>query len=164
MTKDGRAPDPAVLDRLADALAHRGPDGRGRHIARNIGMIHNRLAIIDLETGAQPLYEPGGAALVANAEIYNYVELRAALPQIAFATASDCEPALHLYRRDGRRFVEQLRGMYALALHDPAEDLLLLARDPVRHQAALLRRDRHPRSPSPRSPRPSSPRVWPAPI
>ena len=130
MTKDGTAPDPAVLDRLADALAHRGPDGRGRHVARNIGMIHNRLAIIDLETGAQPLYEPGGAALVANAEIYNYVELRAALPQIAFATASDCEPALHLYRRDGRRFVEQLRGMYALALHDPAEDLLLLARDP----------------------------------
>ena len=130
MTRDGSPPDPALLDRLADALAHRGPDGRGRHVASNVGLVHNRLAIIDLATGAQPLYEPGGAALVANAEIYNYVELRAGLPDAAFATASDCEPALHLYRRDGPGFVDDLRGMYALALHDPAQDLLLLARDP----------------------------------
>src|SRR5205085_3200929 len=76
------------------------------------------------------LYEPGGAALVANAEIYNYVELRREFPESSFATQSDCELPLHLYRRHGLDFTSHLRGMYAIALHDPAAGRLVLARDP----------------------------------
>ena len=86
-------------------------------------MVQTRLAIIDLATGDQPIYEPGGAALVANAEIYNYLELRAELRgerPIAFSTQSDCEPPLHLFRRHGLDFTRHLRGMYAIALYDPA--------------------------------------------
>jgi len=119
-----------LLDRLADLLGHRGPDGRGYHAKASVGLMQTRLAIIDLVTGDQPLFEPGGAALVANGEIYNYVELRAGLPDVRFATQSDCEPALHLYRAHGLEFAERLRGMYAIALHDPANARLVLARDP----------------------------------
>jgi asparagine synthase (glutamine-hydrolysing) len=119
-----------LLDRFADLLGHRGPDGRGYHAKAGVGLMQTRLAIIDLVTGDQPLFEPGGAALVANGEIYNYVELRAALPEVRFATQSDCEPALHLYRAHGLEFAEHLRGMYAIALHDPANARLVLARDP----------------------------------
>src|SRR3982750_1714961 len=97
-------------------------------------MVQTRLAIIDLATGDQPLYEPGGAALIANAEIYNYVELRHELgrrqPAAVFSTESDCGPPLHLYRRYGLDFTAHLRGMYAIALHDPAAGQLVLARDP----------------------------------
>ncbi|MFQ5467798.1 MAG: asparagine synthetase B, partial [Kiloniellaceae bacterium] len=63
MTADGSPPGEPTLDRLADALAHRGPDGRGRHMAGGVGMVQTRLAIIDLETGDQPFYLPDGAAL-----------------------------------------------------------------------------------------------------
>ena len=126
----GSPPPPAVLAAMEDALAHRGPDGRGRYVSGNLGMVHTRLAIIDLTTGDQPIREPGGAALIANAEIYNYVELHEELSGVAFATASDCEPPLHLYRRLGIGFAEKLRGMYAMAIHDPASGRLLLSRDP----------------------------------
>jgi asparagine synthase (glutamine-hydrolysing) len=130
MTTDGRAPDAGVLDRMVAAIAHRGPDGRGDHALDDVAMAQIRLAIIDLETGDQPLYEPGGAGLVANGEIYNYVELRDDLPGVDFRTASDCELPLHLYRRHGLDFVEHLRGMYGIALHDPGAGHLVLARDP----------------------------------
>ena len=130
MTANGQAPQRATLDALSRALAHRGPDGRGEHLADGVGMIHTRLAIIDLQTGDQPLHAPGGAALIANGEIYNHVELRAATHDVAFATGSDCEPALQLYRQSGSRFTERLRGMYAIALHDPLAEQLVLSRDP----------------------------------
>ena len=130
MTRDGSPPDEATLDRLASALAHRGPDGEGRYANGGVGLAHRRLAIIDLQTGDQPLSEPEGAVLIANAEIYNYVELRRALEGVSFATASDCEPPLHLYRHEGTGFNAQLRGMYAIALYDPAADRLVLSRDP----------------------------------
>lgn len=129
MTAAGPPPE-AALAAMERALAHRGPDGHGRYVADGIGMIHTRLAIIDLKTGDQPIREPDGAALVANAEIYNYLELRKELEPLAFATASDCEPPLHLYRRYGVGFADKLRGMYAIAIHDPGNDRLLLARDP----------------------------------
>ncbi|MPY72592.1 MAG: asparagine synthetase B, partial [Alphaproteobacteria bacterium] len=87
------------------------PDGDGIHAAGNMAMLQTRLAIIDLETGDQPLIEPGGAALVANGEIYNYLELRQELSDVTFATNSDCEPPLHLYRRRGEHFASALRGM-----------------------------------------------------
>ena len=130
MTSDGRAPSANALQTMAETLAHRGPDGIGHYRAGDVAMMQRRLAIIDLVTGDQPLYEPGGAALVANGEIYNYVELRAAVDGAVFATGSDCELPLHIYRRRGVGFTEELRGMYAIALHDPAAQRLVLARDP----------------------------------
>ena len=130
MMRDGSTPEVETLDRLADALAHRGPDGMGKHIASTVGLVQTRLAIIDLKTGDQPLYDPSGAALVGNGEIYNYLELREELKDHPFQTRSDCETPLFLYREDGLDFADRLRGMYSLALHDPAEGLLLLARDP----------------------------------
>lgn len=130
MNISGTAPAEAMLDALDKALAHRGPDGSGRFKAGGFAMIQRRLAIIDLQTGSQPLYEPNGATLVANAEIYNYIEQRDAMVGVDFATNSDCEVPLHLYRRDGERFAEGMRGMYAIALYDPASERLLLARDP----------------------------------
>ena len=131
MMRDGSAPNDAVLDRLITALGHRGPDGSGRHIAGDTALLQTRLAIIDLTTGDQPLYEPGGAALVANGEIYNYIELKAAMPDTPFRTASDCEAALFLYRRDGVQYAKALRGMYSIAIHDPtAGGSLVLSRDP----------------------------------
>jgi asparagine synthase (glutamine-hydrolysing) len=130
MTRDGEAPPSALLRALEPALAHRGPDGDGHYRSGDVGMMQARLAIIDLATGDQPLYEPGGAALIANAEIYNYIELRAELPDVVFTTQSDCELPLHLYRRQGLDFTQKLRGMYAIALHDPGTGRLVLARDP----------------------------------
>jgi asparagine synthase (glutamine-hydrolysing) len=130
MGREGAPPDSAVLDALAAALRHRGPDGEGRYRAGDVGMAQTRLAIIDLETGDQPLHGPEGTGLIANAEIYNYRELRGGFGEDRFATRSDCEPPLHLYARDGLHFTDGLRGMYAIALHDPSAGRLLLARDP----------------------------------
>jgi asparagine synthase (glutamine-hydrolysing) len=119
-----------LADRLAGAMAHRGPDGHGVHQAPGVLLVQTRLAIIDLETGDQPLFGPDGLVLAANGEIYNYRELRAALPDAPFRTRSDCEPPLFLYARDGLDFVEALRGMYGIALWDPAHGRLVLTRDP----------------------------------
>ena len=130
MTVGGAAPDAAALDRMKTALAHRGPDGDAIWTSGDTGLVHTRLAIIDLETGNQPLFGPGGATLVANGEIYNYVELRVELADVDFATSSDCEPVLHYYRNYGLDFCEWLRGMYALAIYDPLERRLVLSRDP----------------------------------
>ncbi len=129
MTTYRNGPQVETLARLGDALAHRGPDGRREYRSGNVGMVHARLAIIDLTTGDQPLYEAGGAALIANGEIYNYIELRARLDGVNFKTNSDCEPPLNLYRREGVAFVDELRGMYAIAIHDPKAGRLVLARD-----------------------------------
>lgn len=130
MTANGTTPKADVLDRLIAALAHRGPDGSRRYARDNVGLIHARLAIIDLKTGTQPLMGPTGCALVANAEIYNYVELKQQLPTAKFATASDCEPILFHYDKYGADCTRELRGMYAFALHDPVARTLIVSRDP----------------------------------
>jgi asparagine synthase (glutamine-hydrolysing) len=130
MMRNGRLAEAAVFDRLQAALAHRGPDGSGRHLDGPVGLLSTRLAIIDLQTGDQPLYEPEGAVLVANGEIYNDPELRAQLRDAPFKTGSDCESPLHLYRRKGLDFADDLRGMYGIAIHDPAASRLILTRDP----------------------------------
>ncbi|MCW3474093.1 asparagine synthase (glutamine-hydrolyzing) [Limobrevibacterium gyesilva] len=130
MMRDGSAPDQAVLDRLLAALAHRGPDGQGRLVRGDTALVHTRLAIIDLETGDQPLFAPSGAALVGNGEIYNNPELRAQMAGTPFRTRSDCEPALFLYEAEGEDFAARLRGMFALAIHDPARGRVVLTRDP----------------------------------
>lgn len=126
--KPGHPPDASLLQRLTAALAHRGPDGAGHHVAANVALAHTRLAIIDLATGDQPLFA-GPAALVGNGEVYNYRELREQ-HVLSCATGSDCEPPLHLFRQHGLTFADSLRGMYALAIHDRVARQVVLARDP----------------------------------
>ncbi|MFP5344153.1 MAG: asparagine synthase (glutamine-hydrolyzing) [Gammaproteobacteria bacterium] len=121
-----------TLQRLAAALAHRGPDGTGRYRHGRIGLAHTRLSIIDLETGQQPLYNADKTlCLIANGEIYNYIELRKELEQqgCVFSTRSDCETILHAYARYGLDFVTRLHGMFAFALYDARQQRLILARD-----------------------------------
>jgi asparagine synthase (glutamine-hydrolysing) len=130
MMSHGRPLDIRSLDRLGAALAHRGPDSHGRHISGAVGLVNTRLAIVDLETGDQPLYDAQGAVLIANGEIYNDPELRNQLCDVDFVTGSDCEVPLHLYRRNGFDFVDFLRGMYAIAVYDAARGRLVLCRDP----------------------------------
>jgi asparagine synthase (glutamine-hydrolysing) len=122
-------PDPARLAALTRALAHRGPDGEGHTAVGRIALVQTRLAIIDLAGGDQPLFA-GPAALVANGEIYNYRELAPTIEGVRLATASDCEPPLHLWLRHGTAYADQLRGMYAIAIHDRAARTLTLSRDP----------------------------------
>lgn len=126
------AADRSRLEEMARGLAHRGPDGSGFHEADQVGLAHTRLAIIDLAGGAQPLYnEDRSLVLVANGEIYNYLELRAELESLGhrFATHSDCETLLHAYEAWGDTFLERVKGMYAFALHDAQRHELLLGRD-----------------------------------
>jgi len=133
MTRDGNPPDEGFLKQLSDAMVHRGPDGNGRHVSGNVGLVQTRLAIIDLETGSQPLFadkKGNKVALVANGEIYNYVELKAEMEGVSFSSRSDCELPLQLYLRHGIDFVEHLRGMYTIAIHDTEEKKLILSRDP----------------------------------
>src|SRR5690348_8002881 len=129
MSVEGAAAPP-VLDGFLGALSHRGPDGEGRYTAPGVGLVQTRLAIIDLKTGDQPLYGPDSTVLVANGEIYNYVELKAEFRTGSFSTASDCEVPLLTYMRDGSDFARPLRGMYAIALHDSSNRVLYLSRDP----------------------------------
>ena len=130
MTRD-RAPIPKGLaETFCRALVHRGPDGDGRYEGSEIGLVQTRLAIIDLKTGDQPLFGPEGTVLVANGEIYNYIELKEEFPGAPFATRSDSELPLFTYLRDRSEFARPLRGMYAIALADPRSHSLHLARDP----------------------------------
>jgi asparagine synthase (glutamine-hydrolysing) len=131
MMTGGGTPDPAILSRFAVAMCHRGPDGSRWYIGDNVGLVNTRLAIIDLETGDQPLFGPRDCVLVANGEIYNDLELRGGeLAGVRFLTRSDCEPVLQLYDRHDIDCLTRLRGMYAFAIHDPERQTLLIARDP----------------------------------
>ncbi len=122
-------PDAATLAAMSAALAHRGPDGVGSSTIGRIALLHRRLAIIDVAGGDQPLFA-GNAALIAGGEIYNDLELRAAMPAIRFATGSDCETPLHLWLAHGDGYVEHLRGMYSIAIHDRGARSVTLSRDP----------------------------------
>lgn len=130
-----RAITPDDVGRLAAvnrALAHRGPDGDGVYQEPHAALAMRRLSIIDLDGGWQPLYnEDRTLALVANGEIYNFVELRQQLRSQGhrFNTQSDCETILHLYEEYGLDCVHHLRGMFAFALWDGKRQRLLLARD-----------------------------------
>jgi asparagine synthase (glutamine-hydrolysing) len=129
----GRAPEPAVLAAMGRALAHRGPDGGGRHVEGPVGLVHRRLAIIDLSPAAdQPMASADGKVrLVYNGELYNYRELKAELRGLghAFATTSDTEVLLEAYRAWGLECVHRLRGIFAFALWDAARGRLWLVRD-----------------------------------
>ena len=105
MLNERAVPPREVLDTLQQALAHRGPDGAKRHVDYGLGLVHTRLAIIDLKTGDQPLFGANGTLLIANGEIYNYIELKQNFPQEKFATGSDCELPLMTYAAQGAEFV-----------------------------------------------------------
>ncbi len=133
-SESGHFADPGVLTRMADSIAHRGPDADGFYIDRNVGLAHRRLSIIDLEGGDQPIgNEDGSVQVVFNGEIYNFRELRSELKAKGhqFRTFSDTEVIVHLYEELGDRCVERLRGMFAIALWDSRQQRLLLARDRV---------------------------------
>jgi asparagine synthase (glutamine-hydrolysing) len=130
MMRDGRPLPDDVLTSLSNALAHRGPDERGELQRGDVGLIHTRLSIVDVAGGKQPFVFADGSALIANGEIYNDHDLRREFSEAEFTSDSDCESALHLYRARGETFTNGLRGMYALAIHNPAENKLILARDP----------------------------------
>lgn len=123
--------DNELVERMMLGIAHRGPDGSGIHLQPNGVLGHRRLAIMDPQGGAQPLYEEsGGAAIVANGEIYNFPVLRADLAgRHAFATMSDTEAVLHLFEERGTATPVALEGMFAFAIADA--DHLFLARDPI---------------------------------
>jgi asparagine synthase (glutamine-hydrolysing) len=125
----GAARDLAV--RQARLLRHRGPDWSGVWAGRRAVLAHERLAIVDLLHGAQPL-RTGSLVLAVNGEIYNHRELRAEIGTHAvFQTDSDCEVILPLYRSEGPRLVERLRGMFAFALYDEMSGDWMIARDPI---------------------------------
>ena len=132
---DGSEIDPKVLDRLTDAIAHRGPDGRGTYVRGNVGLGHRRLKIIDLtDAAAQPMIsEDGSLALVFNGEIYNFQELRGFLETRGhrFKSSGDTEVLLKLYAEEGEKCIGRLRGMFAFAIHDRARNKVTIVRDRV---------------------------------
>ena len=122
------------LSRLQASLSHRGPDGKGQVVVDAAGLAQTRLAIIDLETGQQPLWNHDRSlVIVLNGEIYNYRELRARFERggARFTTKSDTEVILAAYRAEGISAFAQLRGMYAFALWDRAARRGYLVRDPL---------------------------------
>ncbi len=130
--RGGARPDRDELSRMADRLAHRGPDDRGIHCNGPVGLAQTRLSIIGLATGHQPMVSRDDRlALAANGEVYNYLELNAALRELGCEpqTDSDSETILHAYAVHGLRFLNELRGMYAFALYDAQEGRLILGRD-----------------------------------
>lgn len=129
LSADAPPPDPRMLEKFIQALRHRGPDGAGSVVMGQSALAHTRLAIIDLPGGDQPFFA-GPAALIANGEIYNFLELRAGMAGIKFATNSDCEPPLHLFRAGDASFPAALRGMYGIAIADRASHTVTLSRDP----------------------------------
>ena len=124
--------DPERLARMSATLVHRGPDSDGFFIDGPAALAARRLAIIDLETGDQPIAnEDGTIHVIQNGEIYNYRELRAELERQGhrFRTHGDTEVLVHLYEQHGLDFARRLRGMFAVALWDSRASRLVLARD-----------------------------------
>lgn len=131
-TRERRPIKREVLARMNETQHHRGPDGAGYHVGAGIGLGHRRLAIIDVATGQQPLYnEDGSVVVVYNGEIYNYQALVAELAALGhtFATRSDTEAIVHAWESWGPSCVERFRGMFAFALWDARKETLFLARD-----------------------------------
>ena len=124
--------DAAALAPMLARIAHRGPDGQGTFVEGPAALGHCRLAIIDLQGGAQPLYsENKNFVVVFNGEIYNYRELTAELTALGhtFTTRTDTEVLLHGWEQWGRELLPRLRGMFAFALWDRRAQVLFCARD-----------------------------------
>lgn len=127
-------PSHSVLKRMNKCIEHRGPDEEGYFLEEPVGLAHRRLSIIAIQSGQQPIFnEDESVVIVFNGEIYNHATLRESLVQNGhhFSTDSDTEVIVHLYEEMGIEFLDQLEGMFALALWDRDTERLLLARDPM---------------------------------
>ena len=123
--------DIVTVNRMLDALLHRGPNDRGIHVNGNSVFGHTRLSIVDVEKGHQPILSNGGSqGIICNGEVYNFRKLRDQLPSNHhFKTDSDSEVILHLYQEKGTECVKDLDGMFAFAIFD--HDNYMMARDPI---------------------------------
>ena len=119
--------------RMSQKIRHRGPDWSGIYCGGSAILAHERLSIVDPESGGQPLYSPDGKLVLAvNGEIYNHQEIRKAYAgRYDFQTGSDCEVILALYRDKGIDFLEDLNGIFAFVLYDAETNEFLIARDPI---------------------------------
>jgi asparagine synthase (glutamine-hydrolysing) len=130
---DGRPAPPAVLQRMTDAVAHRGPDGEAIFTDGPVGLGHRRLAIIDLSDAAsQPMRSVDGRhVIIYNGELYNFPELRVELESLGlrFQSRSDTEVILNAYAQWGAKSVERFNGMFAFAIWDTKDRTLFVARD-----------------------------------
>ena len=119
--------------RMSQKIRHRGPDWSGIYCGGHAILCHERLSIVDPQSGKQPLYSPEGRQVLAvNGEIYNHQAIRqATAADYEYQTGSDCEVILALYRAHGIHFLEQLSGIFAFALYDEERDEYLIARDPI---------------------------------
>ena len=119
--------------RMSQKIRHRGPDWSGIYCGGSAILAHERLSIVDPESGGQPLYSPDRKQVLAvNGEIYNHQEIRRQFAgRYEFQTGSDCEVILALYREKGINFLEDLNGIFAFALYDEERDEFLIARDPI---------------------------------
>ncbi len=124
--------DKDLLLSMQKAIKHRGPDGSGSDITKNVGLTMRRLSIIDVAGGDQPLFnEDRTISIVGNGEIYNYLELQKELKSKGhkLRTGSDIETAIHAYEEWGLKAIDKFRGQFALAMHDKKRNLLILIRD-----------------------------------
>lgn len=118
---------------MSKKIRHRGPDWSGIHCSGSAILAHERLSIVDPESGGQPLFSPDGKQVLAvNGEIYNHKKIRERYKgRYDFQTGSDCEVILALYRDKGVNFLEDLNGIFAFALYDEEQDAFLIARDHI---------------------------------
>ena len=119
--------------KMSQKIRHRGPDWSGIYVGKSAILAHERLSIVDPQSGGQPLYSPDKKqALAVNGEIYNHRDIRERYAgRYEFQTGSDCEVILALYRDKGIDFLEDLNGIFAFALYDEEKDDYLIARDPI---------------------------------
>ena len=119
--------------RMSQKIRHRGPDWSGIYCGTHAILCHERLSIVDPQSGKQPLYSPDGKQVLAvNGEIYNHQQIRQeTASEYEYQTGSDCEVILALYRAHGINFLERLSGIFAFALYDEERDEYLIARDPI---------------------------------
>ena len=119
--------------RMSQKIRHRGPDWSGIYCGGSAILAHERLSIVDPESGGQPLFSPDRKQVLAvNGEIYNHQEIRRRYAgRYEFQTGSDCEVILALYRDKGINFLEDINGIFAFALYDEEKDAFLIARDPI---------------------------------
>ncbi len=125
-------------------MRHRGPDWSGIYSSEQAVLAHERLSIVDINTGAQPLYSESSRQILAvNGEIYNHAELKQQFSDYSFRTQSDCEVVLPLYLKHGNQFLNDLRGMFAFVLFNELTGDYLIARDPIGIIPLYMGRDDH---------------------
>jgi asparagine synthase (glutamine-hydrolysing) len=127
---------------MARLLRHRGPDWSGIYADEHAILAHERLSIVDVEHGAQPLTNQAeDIVLAVNGEIYNHRKLRAEFPEFPFKTDSDCEIVIPLYERHKTEFLNKLSGIFAFVLYDKRSNDFLISRDPIGVMPLYIGRD-----------------------